>query len=104
MQIFIGNFGENISQDHLLERLEKFGEVGSIRIENKMAFAEMPFENEAESAILNLDKSELDGTILSVHEARYGTIDRRKKGRFGGRRSQDPKSYTRMFMREDVFF
>ncbi len=104
MQIFIGNFDENISQNHLRERLEEFGKVESIRIENKMAFAEMPFENEAKSAILNLDKSELDGIILSVREARHGIINRRRKDRFGGRRSQDLKKYNRIFTQKDIFF
>ncbi len=104
MQIFIGNFGENISQNHLRERLEEFGKVESIRIENKMAFAEMPFENQAKSAILNLDKSEMDGIIIVVHEARYGTTDRRKFDRIGGRRSQDLKNYNRIFTQKDIFF
>ncbi len=103
MHIYIGNFCENISQDHLRERLEEFGKVESIKIENEMAFAEMPFVNEAESAIVHLDNSELDGITISVHKARFGQIDRRKSGRIGGRRSQDPKSYTKMLKREDIF-
>ena len=104
MQIYIGNFSEKISQDNLRERLEKFGKVESLKIENEMALAEMPFENEAESAISNLDKSKLEGIVISVHKARYSTSDRRKSGRVGGRRSQDPKSYTSMFTRNDIFF
>jgi RNA recognition motif-containing protein len=103
MNIYIGNFCENISQDHLRERLEEFGMVESIKIENKIAFAEMPLENEAESAIVHLDNSELDGITISVHKARFGHTDRRKSGRIGGRRSQDPKSYSRMFSRKDMF-
>lgn len=102
MEIFIGNICKKIAQDHLRDRLEEFGKVDSIRVENKIAFAEMPFENEAESAILNLDKSELDGFIISVHEARYRLTDRRISGRIGGRRSKDLRSYTRMFSRKDL--
>ena len=104
MQIYIGNFIEKISQGNLREILEKFGKVESLRIENEMAFAEMPFENEAESAISNLDKSKFEGIVISVHKARHSTSDRRKSGRVGGRRSQDPKSYTSMFTRNDIFF
>ncbi len=104
MQIYIGKFNTDISQDHLKKRLEQYGKVKSLRIENRMAFAEMPFEDEAESAIMNLDKSQLEGIVLSVHKARYGSTDRRKSGRIGGRRSQDPKSYTSMFTRKEIFF
>ena len=104
MQIYIGSFSDKISQDNLRERLENFGSVKSLRIENEMAFAEMPFENEAESAIINLDKSIFEGIVINVHKARYSTSDRRKSGRVGGRRSQDPKSYTSMFTRNDIFF
>ena len=104
MQIYIGSFSEKISQEDLRERLEKFGTVKSLRIENEMVFAEMPLENEAESAISNLDKTKFEGIVISVHKARYSTSDRRKSGRVGGRRSQDPKSYTSMFTRNDIFF
>ena len=104
MQIYIGKFNTDISQDHLKKRLEQYGKVKSLRIENRMAFAEMPLEDEAESAIMNLDKSQLEGIVLSVHKARYGSTDRRKSGRIGGRRSQDPKSYTSMFTRKEIFF
>ena len=104
MHIYIGNFRETISQDHLRERLEEFGKVESIRIENEMAFAEMPSENEAESAIVHLDNSEFNGIIVSVHQARHSTSDRRKAGRIGGRRSQDQNNYTKMFSRKDISF
>ena len=103
MKIFIGNFCEGISQDQLRERLEEFGQVESVRIENKMAFAEMPFKSEAESAIINLDKSVLDGITLSVHKARFSKTERRKVGRGGGRRSQDVRSYSKIFSRKDIF-
>ena len=104
MQIYIGSFSEKISQDNLRERLEEYGKVESLRIDNEMALVEMPFDNEATAAILHLDNSKFEGTIISVHKARYGSSDRRKSGRVGGRRSQDPKSYTSMFTRNDIFF
>ncbi len=104
MQIFIGSFSEKISKDSLRERLEEYGKVESLRVENEMAFAEMPFDNEATAAILHLNNSKFGSTIISVHKARYSTSDRRKSGRVGGRRSQDPKSYTSMFTRNDIFF
>ena len=102
MEIFIGNICKKINQDHLRKRFEEFGKVESIRVENEIAFAEMPFENEAESAISNLDESDLDGIVISVHQARYGISDRRKSGRNGGRRSKDSKSYTKMFSKKDL--
>ncbi|RLC58453.1 MAG: hypothetical protein DRH89_01090 [Candidatus Cloacimonadota bacterium] len=101
MEIFIGNICKKINQDHLRERLEEFGRVESIKVEDKIAFVEMPFENEAESAIINLDNSNLDGIIISVHQARYGISDRRKSGRVGGRRSKDSKIYTKIFSKKD---
>lgn len=94
MKIFISNINKDISLNHLRERLEQFGHVRSLRIENKMAIAEMPFDNEAESAIKNLDKSQFEGIVISVHKTRHESTDRRICGRIGGRRSQDPKSYT----------
>ncbi|MCK5050589.1 MAG: RNA-binding protein [Candidatus Cloacimonetes bacterium] len=102
MEIFIGNICKEITQDHLRVRLEEFGKVESVIVENEVAFAEMPFENEAELAILSLDKSDMDGFVISVHKARFGTPDRRKSGRIGGRRSKDSKSYTKMFSKNDL--
>ena len=104
MQIYIGSFSDKFSQNNLREKLEEFGRVESLRIENEMVFAEMPFDNEATAAILHLNNSKFEGTIISVHKARYSSSDRRKSGRVGGRRSQDPKSYTSMFTRNDIFF
>ena len=102
MQIFIGNICKSIDSHQLRERLEKFGEVESLKIEDEMAYAVMPHDKEAEVAILQLDKSDLEGFRLSVHTARYGSTDRRKSGRIGGRRSKDHKNYTRMFSRKDL--
>jgi len=104
MRIYIGQFIERISQNILREKLEEFGKVESLNVENEMAFAEMPFDNEATAAILHLNNSKFEGTIISVHKARYSSSDRRKSGRVGGRRSQDPKSYTSMFTRNEIFF
>jgi len=101
MKIVVGNIKKDISQNHLRERLEQFGHVKSLKIENKMVIVEMSFENEEESAFLNLDKSQFEGMTLSIHEARFNSIDRRINGRIGGRRSQDPKSYTIMFKRQE---
>lgn len=102
MEIFIGNICKEITQDHLRIRLEEFGKVESVRVENEAAFAEMPFENEAELAIVSLDKSDMDGIVISVHKARFSTSDRRKSGRIGGRRSKDSKSYTKLFSKNDL--
>jgi len=68
MQIYIGSFSENFSQNNLREKLEEFGKVESLRIENEMVFAEMPFDNEATAAILHLNNSKFEGTIISVHK------------------------------------
>jgi len=104
MQIFIGNVSRVINKDKLRNELEKFGKVEYIEIQNEIAFAEMPSDKEAENAIINLDKSDLDGLKLTVHKARNGVQDRRQSGRIGGRRSKDPKNYTRMFSRRDLIF
>ncbi|MEA2095680.1 MAG: hypothetical protein U9P73_03155 [Candidatus Cloacimonadota bacterium] len=102
MEIFIGNICKEITQDNIRLRLEEFGKVKSIRVENEVAFAEMPFENEAELAILSLNKSDMDGFVICVHKARFGTPDRRKSGRIGGRRSKDIRSYSSMFSKKDL--
>lgn len=101
MQIFIGNVSKNINKNQLRKELEKFGDVESLNINDEIAYVEMPLQKEAENAILHLDKSKLDGIKLSVHEARNGLDDRRLSGRIGGRRSNDPKNYSKMFSRND---
>ncbi|MDP8267623.1 MAG: hypothetical protein P9L97_02730 [Candidatus Tenebribacter davisii] len=102
MQIFIGNVYSAINQDYLRKELEKYGKVETIEIVEKSAFVEMPYENEATLAIMNLNNNDINGIKINVHKARKSESDRRKSGRIGGRRSHDPKNYTKMFSRKDI--
>ncbi|MCF7858145.1 MAG: hypothetical protein K9N07_02310 [Candidatus Cloacimonetes bacterium] len=101
MKIFIGNLSNSLDQQDIKERLEKYGQVESVKIDEQIAFAEMPYPTEAEKAILHLDKSELDGLVISVHQARHGLSDRRKSKRLGGRRSDDPQKHLSEILTKD---
>lgn len=98
MKIFVGNFTEEVTEEYLKERFEKYGEVESVTIisdlmglgeEEGKAFIEMPDEKRAKKAIKRMNRKKFMGTKLNVHLARESTKDRRNPERGGGRRSND---------------
>lgn len=78
MNIFVGNLSYSSTEDSLRALFEAHGEVTSVKIitsretgrSRGFAFVEMANEEEARTAIAELDGTELDGRALKVNEAR----------------------------------
>lgn len=96
MNIFVGNVNYNTDDATLRACFEEFGEVTSAKIimdretgrSRGFAFVEMPNDDEANTAIENLNGAEVDGKELKVNVAR----ERERKPAFnrggGGGRSR----------------
>jgi RNA recognition motif-containing protein len=91
MNIYVGNLSFDVSEENLQKTFEAFGQVASATIVRDkysgqprgFGFVEMPDQNEARTAIANLNGKELLGRQMNVNEARPRT-DRRGPGRQGG--------------------
>jgi RNA recognition motif-containing protein len=91
MNIYVGNLSFDVSEEDLQKTFEAFGQVMSANIVKDkysgqprgFGFVEMPDQNEARTAIANLNGKELHGRQINVNEARPRT-DRRGSGRQGG--------------------
>ncbi len=78
MNIYVGNLPYSTSEDDLREAFEEYGTTDSVSIiKDKMSgksrgfgFVEMSNDEEAQSAISELDGVEFDGRSLTVNEAR----------------------------------
>jgi len=94
MNIYIGNLSQEVTEDDLREAFEAFGHITSIKIikdkftgeSRGFGFIEMPERQEANSAMENLNGSQLKGKSIIVNEARSRT-DKRRSGGGGRRRS-----------------
>ena len=90
MNIYVGNLSYQVSEEDLRLAFEPFGQVESVNIikdkysgqSKGFGFVEMPSEEEARSAINELNGKELNGRTLNVNEAR----PRSERGGGGGRR------------------
>ena len=90
MNIYVGNLSYQVSEEDLRVAFEPFGQVESVNIikdkysgqSKGFGFVEMSSEEEARSAISELNGKELNGRTLNVNEAR----PRSERGRGGGRR------------------
>jgi RNA recognition motif-containing protein len=90
IKIYVGNLSFTTSETELNDLFAQFGEVGSTKIitdrhsgrSRGFAFVEMPNRNEGQSAINELNGSEVRGRNLKVSEARPKKNDR---GYGGGR-------------------
>ena len=75
-RICISNLPSNIANEALAEKFAKFGLVYSAKVERDserstgIAFVEMAFSEDAETAIKNLDGSICDGRSIRVTEAK----------------------------------
>ena len=97
MKLYVGNLSPNTTEESLRQAFGSHGEVSTVNIvkdrytgeSRGFGFVEMFTKAEAQSAISNLNGTELDGNSLKVNEARPRTDDRggRGGGRGGGRRS-----------------
>jgi len=91
MNIYVGNLSQEVTEDELREAFESFGQITSVKIikdrfsgeSRGFGFIEMPAKTEAQSAMENLDGTELKGKTIIVNEARARS-DKRRGG--GGRR------------------
>lgn len=91
MNIFIGNLARETEVENLRQAFESHGQVTTSNIikdkfngESKgFGFVEMPNKSEADAAIANLNGKELDGSALTVNEARPRSDNR---GRDNGSR------------------
>ena len=99
MNIYVGNLSQQVAEDDLREAFESFGQVTAIKIikdkytsESKgFGFVEMPAKQEAESAMEDLNGTDLKGKTITVNEARPRSDNRRSGGgryRSGGRQSR----------------
>ncbi len=105
MNIYVGNLSYETTEEDLQQAFEGFGQVESVNIikdkysgrSKGFGFVEMPDKAEAQSAINDLNDTELKGRTLKVNEARprsetgrggrggYG-VGRRGGSQGGGRR------------------
>ncbi|MCK5456452.1 MAG: RNA-binding protein [Melioribacteraceae bacterium] len=88
MNIYVGNLSTDLSDQELEDAFAKYGKVKSTKIIRDMftqqskgfGFVEMMNNTEANSAMKELNTSELKGTRMIVNEARPQR-DKRKGGR-----------------------
>ena len=84
MNIYIANLSDDVNDDHLRQAFEAFGQVNSASIiidkfsgkSRGFGFVEMPSEDEAQSAIQDLNGKDLKGQNIIVNEARPRTDNR----------------------------
>ena len=78
MNIYVGNLSYNSNEDTVFQHFANFGQVERVNIitdrfsgrSRGFAFVTMPNDNEANSAIEELNGSDLDGRQLVVNQAR----------------------------------
>ena len=95
MNIYVGNLSYEATEEDLQQAFEGFGQVESVNIikdkysgrSKGFGFVEMPAKDEAQSAINELNDTELKGRTLKVNEARPRSESRGGRGGYGnGRR------------------
>jgi len=92
MNIYVGNLSLETTEDNLRQAFAAFGQVGSVKIvrggttgESKgFGFVTMPIENEAQTAISEMNGKDLDGQTIKVEEGRAKTGPSHNGGRRGG--------------------
>ena len=88
MNIYVGNLSQQVTENDLREAFESFGQVTEIKIikdkftsESKgFGFIEMPAKQEAESAMEDLNGTDLKGKTINVNEARRRSDNHRSGG------------------------
>ena len=92
MNIFVGNLSYEVKEEELREAFEAYGNVSSAKVlldretgrSRGFGFVEMPNDDEARTAMENLNLQKLDGRAIQVNEAR--PREDRRGG--GGRRTR----------------
>ncbi|RDI04508.1 RNA recognition motif domain-containing protein [Flavobacterium sp. AG291] len=83
MNIYVGNFGYEASEDQVRNIFSTYGEVTTVKLISDpltgrlkgFGFIEMPNNSEAEKAINELNNSRLDDQVITVNEARPKTTN-----------------------------
>ncbi len=78
MNIYVGNLSFKVSDQELMEVFEEFGDVTSAKVikdretgrSKGFGFVEMENDDEAQTAIDELDSSEINGRTVKVNKAR----------------------------------
>ena len=78
MNIHVGHLSYDVTEEHLREAFEAFGQVSSVDVikhkftgeSRGFGFVEMPAEAEAKAAIVGLNGKELQGQALTINTAR----------------------------------
>ena len=95
MNIYIGNLSYEVTEEDLKQAFEAFGEVESVKIikdkytnrSKGFGFVEMPDDANAQSAIDDLNDTEIKGRALKVNKARPRSESRGGREGYGdGRR------------------
>ena len=93
MDIYVGNLAENVTKTDLKNAFKAYGKVTSVKIKKDLftkkskgyAFVLMLSQAEAETAIKELDGTELSGQLLKVSEVRSDNQTWKKSGNRAGR-------------------
>jgi len=78
MNIYVGNLSGKTTEQELREAFEAFGEVDTAKIikdnitgrSRGFGFVEMPNQDQAQTAITEMNGKELEGSALTVNEAK----------------------------------
>ncbi|MBW2340735.1 MAG: RNA-binding protein [Deltaproteobacteria bacterium] len=105
MNIYVGNLSYEATEEDLKRAFEGFGQVESVNIikdkysgrSKGFGFVEMPAKDEAQSAINELNDTELKGRTLKVNEARPRSESGGGRGGYGGGRRGGSRGGERRF-------
>jgi RNA recognition motif-containing protein len=94
MNIYVGNLASETSEDTLNQAFSAFGQVKSVSIvrdgttgeSRGFGFVKMEVEEEAQTAIREMNEKDLDGQVIKVEKGRAKTNVVRNGGRQGGLR------------------
>jgi RNA recognition motif-containing protein len=92
MNIYVGNLSNETTEDDLRQAFAAFGQVRSVNIvrhkvtgeSRGFGFVTMPIENEAQTAINEMNGKDLMGQTIKVEEGRTKTSFPGSRGRRGG--------------------
>ena len=92
MNIYVGNLAGETSEDTLNQAFAAFGQVKSVSIVRDGAtgasrgfgFVRMEIQEEAQTAIREMNEKELDGQVIKVEKGRAKTNVVHNRGRQGG--------------------
>ena len=92
MDIYVGNFGYDVTEDEIKAAFQAYGEVESVKIiidrdsgrSKGFGFVGMADDSEAQAAIDGLNGKELGGREITVNESKPKPKSNNRGGGFGG--------------------